>query len=48
MSKVYVKRTTAPSKNDKNYYSGNVFYQSGYGMPNCTCYAFRKMARIIR
>lgn len=47
MSQVYVKRTTAPSKNDKNYYSGNVFYQCGYGMPNCTCYAFGRWQELL-
>lgn len=24
-----------------HYYSDNIFYQSGYGMPNCTAYAWR-------
>ncbi len=36
----FEKRITAPSKGNKHYYSDNVFYQSGYGMPNCTCYAW--------
>ena len=36
----FQKRTTAPSKDNKYYYSDNIFYKSGYGMPNCTCYAF--------
>ena len=36
----YKKRLTVPSKNNKYYYSNNVFYKSGYGMPNCTCYAW--------
>lgn len=22
------------------WYSDNIYYQSGYGMPNCTCYAY--------
>ena len=39
MSK-FNKRTTAPSKNNKYYYEDNIFYKSGYGMPNCTCYAW--------
>lgn len=47
MSKVFIKRTTAPSKSDKNYYSGNVFYQCGYGMPNCTCYAFGRWQELL-
>ena len=28
------------------YSSGNVFYASGYGMPNCTCYAYGRFAEI--
>lgn len=26
--------------NNPKWYSQNPFYQSGYGMPNCTCYAW--------
>lgn len=36
----FTARTTAPSSNSKYYYKNNPYYQSGYGMPNCTCYAF--------
>lgn len=36
----FEKRLSAPSKSNKHYYSGNIFYQCGYGMPNCTCFAF--------
>lgn len=36
----FKKRTTAPSKENKYYYSDNIFYKCGYGMPNCTCYAW--------
>lgn len=36
----FVPRTTAPDTSNKYYYSGNIFYQVGYGMPNCTCYAW--------
>lgn len=46
MSK-YVKRLTAPSKSDKHYYSDNVFYQCGYGMPNCTCYAWGRWYELL-
>ena len=27
-------------RGDFHYYSENPFYQAGYGMPNCTCYAW--------
>ena len=36
----YTPRTTAPSTSNRFYYSDNVFYQSGFGIPNCTCYAW--------
>lgn len=36
----FKKRTTAPGKDNKYYYKDNIFYQCGYGMPNCTCYAW--------
>ena len=39
MSK-FEKRLAAPNKNNKYYYSDNIFYKCGYGMPNCTCYAW--------
>lgn len=46
MSK-YVKRLTAPSKSDKHYYSDNIFYKCGYGMPNCTCYAWGRWYELL-
>lgn len=36
----FKKRLTAPSKDNKYFYSGNIFYKCGYGMPNCTAYAW--------
>lgn len=36
----FVQRTTAPATDNRYYYADNPFYQSGYGLPNCTCYAF--------
>ncbi|HIR00521.1 MAG TPA: CHAP domain-containing protein [Candidatus Scybalocola faecavium] len=29
------------------WYSGNPFYQSGYGLPNCTCYAWGRVYEIL-
>ncbi len=44
----YTARTTAPSKSNKYYYSGkNVFYKSGYGMPNCTAYAYGRAYELL-
>lgn len=36
----YVPRLDAPAKDNKYYYKDNIFYTSGYGMPNCTAYAW--------
>ena len=36
----FVQRTTAPATSERFYYADNPFYKAGYGMPNCTCYAF--------
>ncbi len=43
----FVQRTTAPTEADAWFYADNPFYQSGYGMPNCTCYAWGRFAEII-
>lgn len=32
--------------NSKYYYSENPFHQSGYGLPNCTCYAWGRFYEI--
>lgn len=32
--------------NNPKWYSENPFYQSGYGMPNCTCYAWGRFWEI--
>lgn len=36
----YTPRLTAPSTDNRYFYGDNVFYQSGYGLPNCTAYAW--------
>ena len=36
----FVQRTTAPEESNAYYYVDNPFHQSGYGLPNCTCYAW--------
>ena len=37
----YVPRLTAPDLNDPLYYSNyNRYYETGWGMPNCTAYAY--------
>lgn len=42
----FVQRTAAPSTDNAYYYADNPFYQSGYGMPNCTCYAWGRFWEI--
>ena len=39
-------RLNAPSYSSSYWYSANPFYQSGYGMPNCTCYAWGRFYEI--
>lgn len=48
MSEIYNKRLTAPAKSNKYYYDDNVFYQCGYGMPNCTCYAWGRWYELLK
>lgn len=41
-------RLSAPAKSNKYYYSDlNVYYRSGWGMPNCTAYAFGRAYEIL-
>ena len=43
----FTPRLTAPSTSNKYYYAGNPYYQSGYGLPNCTCYAWGRFYEIL-
>lgn len=44
---IYHPRLTAPSLSNPYYYSdSNLFYQYGWGMPNCTCYAWGRAYEI--
>lgn len=43
----FTPRLTAPLRNNTCYYSSNVFYSSGYGMPNCTAYAWGRAYEIL-
>lgn len=41
-------RLSAPEGDNACYYSGdNIFYAAGYGMPNCTCYAWGRAYELI-
>ena len=41
-------RLTAPARTNKYYYSDkNIYYASGWGMPNCTAYAYGRAYEIL-
>ncbi len=47
-SSSYKARLTAPSKTNDYYYSNmNIFYSIGYGMPNCTAYAWGRAYELL-
>lgn len=47
-SSAYTPRLTAPSTSNKYYYSNlNILYAAGYGMPNCTAYAWGRAYEIL-
>lgn len=44
----FTPRLSAPAKSNKYYYSDmNIFYKYGYGMPNCTAYAYGRAYEIL-
>lgn len=43
----FVKRECAPSKDDAHFYSDNIFYRCGFGLPNCTCYAWGRFYELL-
>lgn len=42
----FVRRTSAPSEDNAYYYANNPFEAAGYGMPNCTAYAWGRFYEI--
>lgn len=45
----FTPRLSAPSSDNEYYYSNkNVFYKYGYGMPNCTAYAYGRAYEILK
>lgn len=46
--KVYYPRMNAPDYTNYCYYSENIFYNSGYGMPNCTAYAWGRVYELLK
>lgn len=44
----YSPRLSAPASDNKYYYSDiNIYYKYGYGMPNCTAYAYGRAYEIL-
>lgn len=43
----FIARTTKPATNDYHYYSDNAYYKIGYGMPNCTAYAWGRAYELL-
>lgn len=43
----YTPRLTAPTKDNVCYYADNPFEWSGYGLPNCTAYAWGRFYEIL-
>lgn len=44
---IFLPRTKCPDKNDPLYYSNqNIFHKCGYGLPNCTAYAYGRFKEI--
>ena len=43
----FTPRLTPPLRSNTCYYSSNIFYSSGYGMPNCTAYAWGRAYEIL-
>lgn len=44
---VFSPRLTAPSADNDYYFAKNIFYLGGYGMPNCTAYAWGRAYEIL-
>lgn len=44
---LFTPRLTAPTSNNAYYFAKNIFYLSGYGMPNCTAYAWGRAYEIL-
>jgi len=43
----FTPRTTAPHTNNRHFTTDNPFYQVGFGMPNCTAYAWGRAYEIL-
>jgi surface antigen len=44
---LYTPRLTVPTTDNACFYADNTYYQGGYGMPNCTAYAWGRAYEIL-
>ncbi|WKY43538.1 GBS Bsp-like repeat-containing protein [Eubacteriaceae bacterium ES2] len=44
---LYSPRLTQPTADNAYYYANNAYYQGGYGLPNCTAYAFGRAYELL-
>lgn len=44
---IFSPRLTAPTADNDYYFAKNIFYLAGYGMPNCTAYAWGRAYEIL-
>ena len=47
LPKLFSARVTAPGSDNAYYFSANPYSQGGYGLPNCTAYAFGRAYEIL-
>lgn len=40
-------RRGAPGEGNPHYYAGNPYYKKGYGLPNCTAYAWGRVSELL-
>ena len=43
----FTPRTTAPTRDERYFYEDNPYYTSGFGLPNCTTYAFGRVYQLL-
>ena len=47
LANLFTARTTAPGSDNAYYFADNPYSQGGYGLPNCTAYAFGRAYEIL-
>lgn len=47
LANLFTARTTAPGSDNGYYFANNPYSQGGYGLPNCTAYAFGRAYEIL-